>query len=135
MKQKPLRVVVTTLAVLSLAATAWAEKVRVTGCFTNMHWVADAGDVLGMEVRILYSLNPDGVSGDYWVLFQDAQGAPAAPVLVKATVTGQTLEFAVPASSGAEGTFKGVVTETALEGMFSGVQNPIRLPRGKSYWE
>ena len=135
MRRKPLRVVVAALAFLSLAATAWAEKVRVTGCFTNMRWVGDAGDVLGMEVRILYSLNPDGVSGDYWVLFQDAQGAPQAPVLVKARLSGQALEFTVPASSGDEGTFKGTVTGTALEGAFSGVREPIRLARGKSYWE
>lgn len=114
------------LAVVAFAANA--QSVQVTGFFSNMEYFDETGDVVGMEVFILYS------SGGYWVLFQDAQGAPAAPVLVKAAITGDALEFTLPASAGL-GSFKGQVTASALVGKFSGMQKAIRLPRAKSYWQ
>jgi hypothetical protein len=122
------------LASLAIAWSAVAEKARVTGCFTDMRYVQETGDVVGMEVSILYS-NGAGPEGEFWVLFQIAEGAPSPPVLVKAKVVGKAVEFTLPASAGTLGTFKGVIGEQALVGTFSGVRERVRLPRGRSYWQ
>ena len=114
---------------VALAGSSNAEKVRVTGCFSDMRYVEEVGDVVGMGVFILHST--DGVSGDYWVVFQIAEGSPAPPVLVKATGSGEELSFTLPASAGVLGIFKGTVSGVALVGKFSGMQETIRLPRGK----
>ncbi len=118
---------------LALANASTVERVKITGCFTDMHDVAETGDVVGMEVCVRYGSSGEGA--DHWVLFQIAEGRPAPPVLVRAAVKGDSVEFTLPVSQGRVGTFKGKVSASACVGTFSGMQSPVRLPRGKSYWE
>lgn len=46
------------------------KKVPVTGFFTNMEYIKEAGDVVGMEVWIVYA------RGSYWATVQLAEGEP-----------------------------------------------------------
>ena len=124
------------LVLLMVLAPAWAvlaDTPRITGIYSDMHYYEDAGDLAGMEVIIV--LGPSAPGGAFWVLFQDSGGEPSTPILVQATVTGQKIEFTLPADASSLGTFRGKVTEAALVGRFSGMQGKIRLPRGRSYWQ
>ncbi len=111
---------------VSLAAAQ--PKTRVTGLFSNMHWVEEAGDVYGYEVLIVST-------GDrYFATFQEAQGMPGPPVVVSVRVSGTTIEFEVPNSDGPR-TFRGTVSTRSLVGAFQGSSEKLVLRRGKSYWQ
>jgi len=101
--------------------------------FSDMHFVEEAGDVLGMEVFIVYST--DGLSGRHYALFQIAEGAPSPPVLVPVTVAADRIEFVVPDLLETYGRFRGRVTPQALVGRFEKWDHDVVLPRGGSYWQ
>lgn len=112
-------------------AGAAEKRDRVTGLFSDMHWVEEAGDVVGTEVLISYS---SGMKGHYWAYVQVAEGSPSPPVLVEATVSGDRVEFTLPGSKGL-GHFVGKVTAKALVGKFDSSEAVVTLPRRKSYWQ
>lgn len=112
------------------------KKPHITGFFTNMEYLEEAGDVVGMEVWIVYG------GGRYWATVQVAQGTPDPPIVVPATVNGPVVSFSVQEStfntdgSPAQGDaveFKGTVTATGIVGSFANQR--IRLRRGNSYWQ
>jgi hypothetical protein len=55
---------------------------RVTGFFSDMHYIQDAGDVVGTEIWIVYA------RGQYWATVQEAEGEPDPPVIVPLEVSG-----------------------------------------------
>ncbi len=114
--------------VASLSIAASPAKPRVTGLFSNMHWVEEAGDVYGYEVLIVST-------GDaYFATFQEAQGRPDRPVVVSVCVSGTSIEFEIPDSDGPR-KFRGTVSAKALVGGFQGSAEKLVLQRGKSYWQ
>ena len=115
------------LVIGSLAA-AQAPQVKVTGTFSSLEYNEESGDLLGAEVYIF-------VSGGHWVLYQESPGEPVEPSLVKAKVSGDSIEFTVPDISGGKKTFKGKISKSHLIGKFSGSKELIKLPRRKSYWQ
>ena len=112
------------LLVLAVSADA-QQRVRVTGVFSNMQYVAEAGDVIGTEVLIV------AVEGGYYAVVQIAEGSPSIPVVVPVTVNGSDVAFSV--SRPFDGRFTGRVTREALVGHFGSER--ITLKRGKSYWQ
>ncbi len=97
-----------------------------------MHFIPEAEDVGGMEVFITFTTN--GMDGHYNVHFQMAEGVPEEPALVRASVSGNDIQFTVPEV----GTFKGTVGADALVGKMTfvgGNEEEIRLPRRRSYWQ
>jgi hypothetical protein len=108
---------------------------HITGFFTNMQYIGDAGDVLGMEVWIVYA------RGSYWATVQLAEGEPEPPVVVLLQVSGQRISFALPAPmTGSENDghgnpirFDGEVNRAELKGKFG--RDEVRLKRGTSYWQ
>jgi len=113
---------------VSFNSQAGVPKVQATGVFSNFHYVQEAGDVVGMEIHVLYG-------NQYWVLFQLAEGAPSAPVLVEAKVMDGSIEFSLPESFGILRTFRGKISKSGITGKFAGQSDTIRLPRTKSYWQ
>jgi hypothetical protein len=107
-----------------------APAPKVAGIFSDLHWVEEAGDLVGTEVFLFH-----GRAG-YWALLQLAEGAPRDPSLVSATVSGTAVEFPFPAF-GPKAVFKGLVTATRLEGAITGGSAPVKLslPRRGSYWQ
>ena len=69
------------------------------------------------------------------VLFQESIGEPTAPSLVKAKISGDSIEFTVPAVGGGKRTFTGKITKTHLVGKFSGSKEQLKLLRRASYWQ
>lgn len=95
-----------------------------------MHYVEEAGDVVGMEVFII-----DGGDG-YYATVQIAEGAPAAPVLVKVEVKGSMIEFILPTSSTMNlGKFTGEISARGMVGKFQSAEKSEFLSRRRSYWQ
>ena len=113
-------------------------EVRVTGVFSSLEYNREGGDLLGIEVFIFY-----GGGGEYWLLFQESNGEPDTPQLVKASVSREVIQFTISEStvsgdgkvdSGSR-TFKGRITKTQIIGKFTDSNETIKLPRKKSYWQ
>lgn len=124
------------IAALALTFAASAQtNPHVTGFFTNMKYVADSGDVLGMEVWIVYARH------GYWATVQLAEGFPEPPVVVRVEVSGPKISFDVPDPADepdhnrgrATFRFMGAVNRTGLVGTF--LQQRVILKRTKSYWQ
>ena len=105
-------------------------KSQITGMFSSMHYVEEAGDVIGMEIFII-----DGGDG-YYATVQIAQGAPDPPVLVKIAVKGPVIEFILPNSSTMNlGKFSGKISARGMVGKFQNAEKSEFLSRRKSYWQ
>lgn len=123
------------ILLLTFGVTA-RKKAGVTGFYSNMQYIKEAGDVIGMEVWIVYA------RGNYWATVQLAQGAPDPPVVVPMQVSGQRVGFSIPEHLvGSDGRrapdlvlkFDGIVTGAALTGVFG--EERVTLKRGNSYWQ
>ena len=97
----------------------------VRGLYSNMTYVEEAGDVVGMEVFIVFGRG-------FYATVQEAEGEPDPPVLVPVIVRGQSVRFTLPDKR----TFVGTVTSKGLKGHFIGNKGSDQfLRRGKSYWQ
>lgn len=100
-----------------------------------MMFVADSGDVVGMEVWIVY-----GKRG-HWATVQLADGFPGVPVVVPVDVSGPKISFEIPDPAsepdrnGNRSTFRftGELSTAGLTGTFR--QQRVVLKRTKSYWQ
>lgn len=104
------------------------EKPRITGVFSNLEYIEEAGDLVGWEVFIV--LGGEG----HFAVVQIAEGWPAPPEVARITRDGSHVEFTLQ-----DGTkFKGDVSEKALSGTFTdpaGGARKVILERRKSYWQ
>jgi hypothetical protein len=115
------------LLVLSFLCSA-AQQEKVTGFFTNMHYVPEAGDVVGMEVWIVYA------RGNFYACVQQAQGEPEPPVVVPVKVSGAEVRFSLQGPQPLA--FIGTVSKTGLALSVAGSkQPPEMLKRQSSYWK
>ena len=94
-----------------------------------MTYNRDGGDVLGIEVFVVYS------GHGYFVVYQSSEGEPTAPVVMPATVAGSSISFVVPASADPRGAFAGTIGDKELTGTFSGNRQTVHLKRKASYWQ
>ncbi len=95
-----------------------------------MRYIKEAGDVVGTEIFITYSID------QYWALVQNAEGSPSDPILVKAKVQGNRLSFDLPSDSPAlRGHFEGELKRDGLVGGIDGARDTINLKRRNSYWQ
>jgi len=124
-------VLLLTLAITCSAVSADQARSRVTGMYTDMRYVAEAGDVVGTEIFVVAGLH-GGQAVNYFVYCQTSHGMPDPPVLVPATVSGPKLEFELPMPWGR---FIGDVVGNAIVGEFQGNKTRVRLLRGSSYWQ
>lgn len=109
-----------------------APTAKVTGIYSDMHYISEAGDVLGTEIFILF-----GDSG-YYAVLQCAEGWPSKPVVIAATVRGNEVEFSAHDeldSHCPKAKFKGTVSSRGLNGKFEGTDYPGLLRRKRSYWQ
>ena len=124
------------LIILILAFTmcpfpASAEnKLKITGIYSDMNYNAEGGDLLGMEVFIMFST--DGIKSDYYATVQMAEGVPTPPVLIKAKINDDQIELSFPYGS-QKMKFKGRVTNDGIKGKFAGQKAQIFLKRKQSH--
>jgi hypothetical protein len=123
------------LALLAAGAFAGTAKApRVSGIYSNLHWNAEGGDLLGIE---LFVVPRDTGSGEpAWSVFvQIAEGGAPCAAVVPLTVMGDRIEFTLPKGSSCAGLhFVGTLspTEITLRWDAGTVEH---LKRGKSYWQ
>ena len=118
--------------ITAVKPTPGQKQVKITGTFSDMHFVKEAGDLLGTEIKIVYA-------GDsYQGALQFAEGAPSELVIVKIHKDGNKISFSIPDDNPYAGGFQGSVSNEALQGEFrfkSGGTEKVTLHRGKSYWD
>ena len=106
---------------------------RSAGTYTNFSMHPDTGDLLGIEMTIIWSRN------SYYVLFQSSEGEPSIPVLTKANIENGNIYFVLPPESPYR-KFKGLISPCAIKGSFSSGQLSPRgykeftLEKKNSYW-
>lgn len=109
---------------------------RVTGFFSDMQYIREAGDLVGTEVWIVYA------RGGYYASVQIAEGEPDPPYLVPVKVVGLTgVEFTIreplldqdgrPVPD-AVTNFEGTVSKAGL--LFSKPERKL-LKRRNTYWQ
>jgi hypothetical protein len=101
-----------------------------------MHYIQEAGDVLGTEVWIVSG------GGRYYATVQIAEGEPSPPVVVPVDVSGSRVKFTVreprvdqdgkPAPDLVIA-FEGTITRAGLSGTMSSER--LDLKRRNSYWQ
>ncbi|PYS47432.1 MAG: hypothetical protein DMF68_15970 [Acidobacteria bacterium] len=113
-----------------LANQRTSRKVQVTGIYSSLRYVEDAGDVVGMEIFI--SNSRDG----YHATVQIAEGVMFAPILIEVQVKGTNIEFTLPESAGQRARkFLGQLTANGITGKFQDDVKSTFLKRKNSYWQ
>jgi len=105
---------------------------RITGTYSAMRYVPDAGDVIGTEIKIVFT--GKGFQG----ALQIAEGSPGALMLVEVEQKGNSISFSIPEDSPYAGTFHGSISGGVLRGDFqfkTGGSQAVVLRKGKSYWD
>ncbi len=125
------------VVVMSAPLQASAQKVRITGIYSDLYYNRDDGDLGGTELFIV------GVGElGYAAFIQHWEGGTTMPVVVPVEVNGDKVTFSVPAPSLGEGQYQGRITQNGFDGSWrhplaSGgfAEDPIQLRRKKSYWQ
>ncbi|MCU1261694.1 MAG: hypothetical protein JWO80_4579 [Bryobacterales bacterium] len=133
-----LSVLVCSLFLVATSSSGAQEREpSVTGFFTDMRYVRESGDLVGTEVWIMKA-----GGGRYYAAVQDAEGGPRIPVVVPVEVSGSRITFTIKEhlvdQDGRPATdlvikYDGIVTRAGLSGMVN--SEPLKLKRGKSYWQ
>ena len=126
-----LNIIIVAFLNLGCTASVLAENNKLTGVYTNLEYSSESGDVIGMEVFLVYSKK------GYYAIFQDSEGEPSIPVVISAKIDSKNITFIIPRNSGTSysGEFKGRFTERGLVGAFKGIKQKIILERRNSYWQ
>jgi hypothetical protein len=102
---------------------------NITGIYSNMFYNEEGGDLVGFEMFILMG------GEDYYVIYQESEGAPSVPIVVEAKINGNIISFTITEPTGKEGKFIGKISAKYLIGKFEGEENQIKLTKKKSYWQ
>jgi hypothetical protein len=80
------------------------------GTFSNMHYIAQTGDVVGTEITIIPQYQTA------YAIFQCSQGAPSDPVFVPVSINGNQIQFTVHSrDKSCDGVFTGTITARSLK--------------------
>lgn len=129
-----MRVIYTILVILFVVNVSYAASdIKKTGTFSSLSYHREAGDLLGYEVRIVFTKN--GYEGT----IQISEGGPDRLILLRnITVKDNAVSFVIPEGSLEGGEFVGVLSATGLTGTITlknGNKISLDLKRGKSYWD
>jgi hypothetical protein len=125
------------LSLSSSSAQQPAQQPKITGFFTDMHYIAEVGDVLGSEIWIVYA------RGKFWAVVQSAEGAPDPPQVVPVEASGTRVKFSTRTpmmhSNGEPAPdevieYSGTVSKAGLMLSVHG-SPPTLLKRQNSYWQ
>lgn len=119
------------LAMLSLLLPSLAaadDTVRITGCYSDLEYVVETGDLVGFEFFIVYS------GQGYYLFYQESVGEPDTPQLLPVKVDGNKISFKLQSDPSDYGAFKGTISADGLTGKFMNADYPVELQRKESYW-
>ncbi len=114
---------------LAGCASPRSSSARISGIYSNLTYIEEAGDLVGMELAIVPSGN------GYTAFVQIAEGGEPYTALVSFVVRGSEVEFTLPSSpSYPAAHFTGTWSESGLAIRGRDGETEI-LKRGHSYWE
>lgn len=126
---RALLLAVTVASIAACGAVHAAGRVPITGIYSDMRYIPDAGDVLGTEIKIAR------VQGRYVATVQIAEGSPDDPVTgVPVDVTDDRVSFTTK-EEGYTIQYTGRITQTGFVGTQAvttpaqTVTHPMSLPR------
>jgi hypothetical protein len=135
--QLHLNVVLAALVLLMPAAgpstKATPAKVKIAGTYTNVYYNEEAGDLLGMEIKII----PPSEEEHQAVVFV-CEGSIGPMRLADVRVRGTNVSFEVRESDEASWSFVGTVSAKSLKGTIthsSGGRQTVTLQRRCGYWD
>lgn len=108
------------------------QQARITGTYSDMHYIQEAGDILGTEIKIVFT------GSKFQAAIQIAEGEPGDLIVVDVVRNKDSIQFALPAESAYEGKFSGTIANGFLRGEFlfkNGGSDKVALKKGKSYWD
>jgi hypothetical protein len=112
--------------------TQHQQKVTVAGTYSSLAYHEEAGDLVGMEIKII------PLDGGFQGAVLLSEGEPRAMVLVSVAVQGTDVRFQMSGEGLPEWSFVGRVTPTQLVGKISyaegGVEDVV-LSRQCGYWD
>jgi hypothetical protein len=121
------------LLTLGQLGGAASPQIKITGIYSDLHYIEESGDFIGMELLVLPG---DGDPVHCPAFFQLAEGQRPTAVVVDLQVVADHFEFRVPAN-GDSPEMRFSVRFTAHEAVVSntvaGTEEHLR--RGRSYWE
>ena len=136
---KLIKVILLAAFILSFSCLFASNKSEpdIMGMYSNFCYNSEGGDLLGMEVFLVYS-DAYGKE-DYYVYFQASEGGTYSPILVKAHVDTKkmTVEFVFPKGTEMGGAkFFGVIKKDGMQVNIKGTGYKNEwLKRQPSYWE
>jgi hypothetical protein len=125
--------IITLLLLTQLSFVQAGAAYKNTGTFSSLYYHKESGDLLGYEIRIVYTRH------EYQGTFQAAEGEPDDLILIRSImINDNKVRFLIPGPSLYEGEFVGQITDKGLTGTLTlrnGVKNDIGLKRQRSYWD
>jgi hypothetical protein len=121
------------LLTLCQPSGAASPQIKITGIYSDLHYIEESGDLIGMELLVLPG-GGDPVHCD--AFFQLAEGQGPTAVVVDLQAVADHFEFRVPANAGSpEMRFSVQFTahEAVVKNTVAGTEEHLR--RGRSYWE
>jgi hypothetical protein len=109
--QRSLFALFTIIAVSTQAQSTPAQRhAPAFGTFSNMHYIAQTGDVVGTEITIIPQYQTA------YAIFQCSEGAPSDPVFVPVSINGNQIRFTVHTrDKSCDGVFTGTITARGLK--------------------
>ncbi|MDR0323326.1 MAG: hypothetical protein LBI12_02630 [Treponema sp.] len=104
------------------------DGLKATGCYSNLYYNDEGGDLLGYEFCIVNS------NKGHHVLYQESSGWPDVPLLLPVIIENNKISFTVSLDDKFPGKFNGMITNHRLKGKFSNSEEYITLKRKSSYW-
>lgn len=125
---------------LSQADDAFAKDLQITGMYSSMCMDERVGDLVGSEIFVIYEYTHSG--GRYHIVYQEAVGHAYGPLMLRAKLNGNVLEFEVPDDGNQEmfGKYTTTITEAGLDIIFEDAKHgesawKLFNPRRQSYWQ
>ncbi len=85
----------------------------IVGTYSDIHYIEEAGDVIGTEIKITFS------HGVYHGTLEIAQGVPGVPMPISVHVDGRKISFSFSNDDPYVGKFEGEISRGKLRGKFS----------------
>jgi hypothetical protein len=110
------------------------KKIKYTGTFSNLTYHREAGDLLGVEIKIVATRK------GYQGALQIAEGGPSPLMVVDVFFEKDRVRFEIPKSypQYGGGVFEGQIDSRGIRGAFKFGEvkgNQENLVRGRSYWD